>query len=146
MHIDAFLHPCLNCLLKSRPSLYHVWRENSKDRLCPQGFQDGKYIYIHNHRILWWVLWACNLCIKFRRVFQRKNASTKFWRLSRIFPAKLLDWILFGENEEFMWIWGFLFYFFSDALKSLLLIPVTPKVHTEDKDKSNVFLNNFLKI
>lgn len=55
-----------------------------------------------------------------------------------------MDWILFGENEEFMWI-GF-FFFFSDALKSLLLIPVTPKVHTEDKDKSNAFLNNFLKI
>lgn len=80
LHIDAFLHPCLNCLLKSRHSLYHVWRENSKDHLCPQGFQDGKeiYIYIHDHRILWWVLWACNLCINSGGFSREKMLALNF--------------------------------------------------------------------
>ena len=77
LHIDAFLHSFLNCLLKSRHSLCHVWRGNSRDCLSPQGFQDGKeiYIYIPSHRMLWWVLWACNLCIEFRRAFQRKKCE-----------------------------------------------------------------------
>lgn len=47
LHIDAFLHSFLNCLLKSRHSLCHVWRGNSRDCLSPQGFQDGKEIYIY---------------------------------------------------------------------------------------------------
>lgn len=27
----------------------HVWRGNSRDCLCPQGFRDGKEIYIYTH-------------------------------------------------------------------------------------------------
>ena len=125
----------------------HVWRGNSRDCLCPQGFRDGKEIYIyththtHSHRMLWWVLWACNLCIEFRRAFQRKNVSTKSWRWSRIFPDKLLDLILLGEKSlcEF---------FFSLLMpwKAFLKFMSLPKYILKIKIKSYVFLNNFLKI
>ena len=148
LHIDAFLHSFLNCLLKSWHSLFEVMFEEETLEIVfvLKVFEMAKkYIYIHththSHRMLWWVLWACNLCIEFRRAFQRKNVSTKSWRWSRIFPDKLLDLILLGEKSlcEF---------FFSLLMpwKAFLKFMSLPKYILKIKIKSYVFLNNFLKI